>query len=49
MKHVLIVVNGYGLAGGIEHQVKRLKEEFSKRGVEVEWNDGIIRILVTRK
>jgi len=36
MKRVLIVVNGYGLAGGIEHQVKRLKEEFSKRGVEVE-------------
>ena len=36
MRRVLIVVNGYGLAGGIEHQVKRLKEEFSKRGVEVE-------------
>ena len=36
MKRVLIVVNGYGLAGGIEHQVRRLKEEFSKRGVEVE-------------
>lgn len=36
MKRVLIVINGYGLASGIEHQVKRLKEEFSKRGVEVE-------------
>lgn len=36
MKKVLIVINGYGLAGGIQHQVKRLKEEFSKRGVEVE-------------
>ena len=36
MKRVLIVVNGYGLAGGIEHQAKRLKEEFSKRDVEVE-------------
>ena len=36
MKHVLIVVNGYGLAGGIEHQVERLKKEFLKRGVEVE-------------
>ena len=36
MKRVLIVVNGYGLAGGIRHQVERLKEEFSKRGIEVE-------------
>ena len=36
MKRVLIIVNGYGLASGIEHQVKRLKEEFLKRGVEVE-------------
>ena len=36
MKRVLIVINGYGLAGGIQHQVQRLKEEFSKRGVEVE-------------
>ena len=36
MKRVLIVVNGYGLASGIEHQVKRLKEEYSKRGVEVQ-------------
>ena len=36
MKKVLIVINGYGLAPGIEHQVKRLKEEFSKRGVEAE-------------
>ena len=36
MKRVLIVVNGYGLASGITHQVQRLTEEFSKRGVEVE-------------
>lgn len=34
MKHVLIVINGYGLAAGIQHQVKRLTEEFSKRGVK---------------
>ena len=36
MKQVLIVVNGYGLAGGIQHQVSRLQEEFSKRGVKAE-------------
>ena len=36
MKKVLIVINGYGLAGGIQHQVTRLQEEFKKRGVEVE-------------
>jgi RimK family alpha-L-glutamate ligase len=36
MKRVLIIINGYGLAGGIQHQVERLKEEFSKRGVEVD-------------
>ena len=36
MKKVLIVINGYGLAAGIEHQVSRLKEEFSKRDIEVE-------------
>jgi len=36
MKKVLIVVNGYGLADGIKHQVERLKEEFLKRSVEVE-------------
>ena len=36
MKRVLIVINGYGLAGGITHQVERLKEEFSLRGVQVE-------------
>ena len=34
MKHVLIVINGYGLAAGIQHQVSRLTEEFSKRGVK---------------
>ena len=36
MKRVLIIINGYGLAGGIQHQVQRLKEEFSKRGIEAE-------------
>ena len=36
MKRVLIVINGYGLAGGIQHQVRRLEEEFSKRDVKVE-------------
>ena len=36
MKRVLIIINGYGLAEGIKHQVERLKEEFSKRGVEAE-------------
>ena len=36
MKRVLIVINGYGLAGGIQHQVERLKEEFSKRGINAE-------------
>ena len=36
MKRVLIVINGYGLAGGIQHQVQRLDEEFSKRGIKVD-------------
>ena len=36
MKKVLIVINGYGLAEGIKHQVSRLTEEFSKRGIETE-------------
>ena len=36
MKRVLIVINGYGLAGGIQHQVRRLEEEFSKCDVNVE-------------
>lgn len=35
MKQVLIVVNGYGLADGIIHQVKRLTEEFEKRDCKV--------------
>lgn len=35
MKKALIIVNGYGLADGIVHQVKRLTEEFNKCGVEV--------------
>ena len=33
---ILIVINGYGLASGISHQVKRLTEEFLKRGIKVE-------------
>lgn len=36
MKKVLIIINGYGLADGIKHQVKRLTDEFSARNVEVE-------------
>jgi RimK family alpha-L-glutamate ligase len=32
----IIIVNGYGLADGIKHQVLRLKEEFQKRNVEIE-------------
>ena len=36
MKRVLIVINGYGLAGGIQHQVERLKDEFSKRDISVD-------------
>ena len=32
----LIVTNGYALADGIKHQVKRLLEEFSKRNIEVD-------------
>lgn len=35
-KKILIVINGYGLASGISHQVKRLTEEFLKRGIKVE-------------
>ena len=35
MKNVLIVVNGYGLADGIIHQVKRLTEEFEKQNCKV--------------
>lgn len=36
MAKVLIIINGYGLAEGIKHQVSRLTEEFSKRGIETE-------------
>ena len=36
MKRVLIVINGYGLAKGIQNQVDRLTEEFKKRDVKVE-------------
>ena len=32
----LIVINGYGLADGIKHQVSRLLEEFSKRNIEID-------------
>ena len=36
MKRVLILINGYGLAKGIQNQVDRLTEEFKKRDVKVE-------------
>ena len=36
MKRVLIVINGYAVAQGVEHQIKRLTEEFLARGVEVD-------------
>ncbi len=32
----IIIVNGYGLADGIKHQVKRLSEEFALKGVDIE-------------
>lgn len=32
----LIIVNGYGLAHGIEHQISRLTEEFTKRNIHVD-------------
>lgn len=32
----LIIVNGYGLASGVEHQLFRLKEEFKKRNVPID-------------
>ncbi len=34
-KKVLIVINGYGVADGVQHQVQRLTEEFNKRDVFV--------------
>ena len=34
-KKGLIVINGYGVAEGVQHQVRRLKEEFLKQGVDV--------------
>lgn len=36
MLNGLIVINGYGLADGIKHQVSRLLEEFSKRHIKVD-------------
>lgn len=36
MQKALIIINGYGLADGIKHQVSRLKEEFLKRGYEMD-------------
>lgn len=36
MPKALIVINGYKLADGITHQVSRLKDEFFKRGVQVD-------------
>ena len=35
-KKGLIIINGYGVAEGIQHQVKRLREEFLKRNVGVD-------------
>lgn len=35
-KKGLIIINGFGVAEGIQHQLKRLKEEFSKKGVLVD-------------
>lgn len=35
-KKGLIVINGYGVADGVKHQLRRLKEEFSKRNVEID-------------
>ena len=35
-KKGLIVINGYGVAEGVQHQLKRLREEFSKRNVVVD-------------
>lgn len=32
----LLITNGYGLAQGIEHQVSRLREEFSTRNIDVD-------------
>ena len=51
MKSVLIVINGYGLASGIAHQVKRLTEEFSKRNVKVDVikNTEVFAMLVDGK
>ena len=44
MKKVLLVTNGYGLADGVKHQVKRLTEEFEKRDccVEVKRNNELL-------
>ena len=36
MQKALIVINGYKIADGIAHQVSRLQDEFSKRGVQVD-------------
>jgi len=36
MNKALIIINGYAIADGIKHQIYRLKEEFFKRGYEVE-------------
>ena len=32
----LIVINGYGVAEGVQHQIKRLEEEFSLKGVKID-------------
>lgn len=47
MRKVLIVINGFALADGIKHQVKRLLEEFEKRDfvVDVKKNTEILAYL----
>lgn len=36
MKKCLIVINGFGLADGVKNQSKRLRAEFSKRGIKAD-------------
>lgn len=40
-KQSLIVINGYGVAEGVQHQVKRLQEEFDRCGVKVDVKTSI--------
>lgn len=47
MKKILLVINGYGVADGIKHQVKRLTEEFKSRGcsVDVKRNNELLAFI----